>query len=174
MNSDLYTILPEALVTAADFRITYQVRGTQPKDSASGLCWLDEEKDRWVWLKDSQLENNLISATSMGGGAFAILYDLEPPVISRLNLVAGRTVESALPSIEFHLSDSTSGIADDRSIDIRIDRKWMIPEYDPETEICRTAPLEPLEPGDHHLAIIVTDRAGNKAEQYLIFNVADK
>ncbi|UCC44282.1 MAG: M23 family metallopeptidase [Candidatus Zixiibacteriota bacterium] len=173
MNSDLYTILPEALVTAADFGVTYRVRGTQPKDSSSGLCWLDEKEDRWVWLKDSDLKNNLISATSMGGGRFAARYDLKPPVISRLNLVAGRSVDSPFPSIEFHLSDSTSGIADDRSIDIRIDRKWMIPEYDPETEICTTAPVEPLEPGDHHLAIIVTDRAGNKAEQYLIFNVAE-
>jgi hypothetical protein len=47
----------------------------------------------------------------------------------------------------------------------------MIPEYDPESKQCKTAPLKPLEEGNHHLGITVTDRAGNKAEHYMQFSV---
>ena len=61
-----------------------------------------------------------------------------------MNLIPGRTVESPYPHIEFTVTDSLSGIGDDQSFDIRIDKNWLIPEYDPETGICRVRPVEPL------------------------------
>ncbi len=173
MNSDFYEVFPEAFVTRKDFDVKLRITSRHLKNDRSGLCWLDVKKDRWIWLEDSRYQNDIISATSRGGGAFGAVFDFDPPRIDRLNLVPRETVETAYPAIEFRLSDTLSGIADDRSIDIRIDRKWMIPEYDPQTEICKTQPIEPLDPGEHHLAIIVIDRAGNKAEKYLIFNVRD-
>jgi len=86
-------------------------------------------------------------------------------------MVPGRTVDTPYPEIKFRLIDSLSGIADDRSIDIRIDDQWMIPEYDPHSQWCKTRPFHPLEPGEHRLTISVTDRAGHTTEQNMIFYV---
>jgi hypothetical protein len=171
LNSDLYTIQPEAFATREDFTVEYRIPRNRQLNAQTGMCWLDTEEDRWVWLEDSRYANDTVTASSLGGGTFAALYDVHPPRIDRMNLVPGRTVSTSFPIIEFRLSDTLSGIGDDRNIDIRIDGDWMIPEYDPESEICKTLPVEPLADGEHHLAIVVTDRAGNKTEEYLIFNV---
>ncbi len=77
-------------------------------------------------------------------------------------------------TISFVLKDTLSGIKDDRNITIKLDGKWLIPEYDPVTGICETTPNEPLANGSHHLGIIVTDQAGNTTEQYLNFTMRAK
>jgi hypothetical protein len=171
MNSDLYTILPEAFVTRKDFEVNFRLGSTKGNNSLSGICWLDEEEDKWVWLEDNNFGDNDVTASSVGGGKFAAVFDHDPPQIDRLSMVPGRTVDTPYPEIKFRLIDSLSGIADDRSIDIRIDDQWMIPEYDPHSQWCKTRPFHPLEPGEHNLTISVTDRAGHTTEQNMIFYV---
>jgi hypothetical protein len=105
------------------------------------------------------------------GGSFTAVYDFEPPVISKLTPVNGERVRDLRPKIRFTMADSLSGFEDDRNILIKLDGKWQIPEFDPETGICWTQPLEPLAPGNHHLSVEITDRVGNKAAQYLQFMV---
>jgi hypothetical protein len=66
-----------------------------------------------------------------------------------------------------------SGIEDDQNIIVKIDGQWQIVDYDPETHRCVTQHVKDLEPGRHHLAIMVYDRAGNLTEQYLNFIVKE-
>ncbi|MBD3403391.1 peptidoglycan DD-metalloendopeptidase family protein [candidate division GN15 bacterium] len=176
LNSDLYEIYPEAFLTRRDFEASIGIRAINQVNHKSGLCWWDQEENEWVWLTDSEWddERRLVSASSRGGGRFAAVYDLTPPAISHINIRAGMTYYNPRPLIKFSLADNLSGIEDDRAIDIRLNGEWLIPEYDPESEECKTRPLERLEDGNHHLAIKVTDRAGNTAEQYLQFYVRDK
>ena len=87
---------------------------------------------------------------------------------------ANKKYRNANLPIRFELSDTLSGFEDDRNILIKLDGNWMIPEYDPETFICQTQPIKSLEVGEHHLAIVVTDRMGNKSEKYLKFWIRAK
>ena len=50
----------------------------------------------------------------------------------------------------------------------------MIPEYDPNTKVCKTTPLEPMTDGMHNLRIVATDRVGNATEQKIHFFVRKK
>jgi hypothetical protein len=174
MNSDAYKLLPESFPTRDNIR--YQVFMNIPNDKSylTGLCRFDFKNGKWAWRSDSKFHSDTVFAGSASGGTFAAVFDSHEPEITKLSIRARQTVYEDQPLIQFNLRDTLSGIADDRSIDIKLDRKWMIPEYDPETGICTTRPLEPLKNGDHHLAIKVTDRAGNLAEQYLIFTVAKR
>jgi hypothetical protein len=173
LASALYEVLP----TTFPVRKPFIIRGRLPQattlEDYIGLCWLDEDKDKWVWLDDNKFADGFFRASSIGGGRFGLVADGDPPVIDRMNLIPKRTVLTSRPLIEFRLIDSLSGFLDDRNIDIRIDKKWMIPEYDPESKWCRTQPVEPLEDGEHHLAIVVTDQSGRRTEQYVLFYVKD-
>jgi len=71
MNSDLYTILPEAFVTRKEFEVNFRLGSTKRNNSLSGICWLDEREDRWVWLEDNSYSENDVTASSMGGGKLA-------------------------------------------------------------------------------------------------------
>jgi hypothetical protein len=173
MNSAYYRILPEAFTCRKNFEVSLKLPQKSPYNDHSGICWLDEEEDRWVWLDSNTFEDNVLRAQSTGGGLFAAVFDIEPPRIKYLSIVDGRTYQSRQPAVNFVIEDTLSGIGTDEDIVIKIDGKWLIPEYDPETGQCRAKPLEPLSPGRHHLGIRVTDRAGNLTEQYLNFYVKE-
>ncbi len=170
VNSDHIKIMPDAFVCKKPFLISYKIPKAYDVNNRSGLCWLDEENNRWVWLNNT-FENNTLTAPSLGGGSFVAVFDFVPPVIKQLSIKNGGHYESLRPAVNFIIEDTLSGIGDDRDIRIEIDGKWQIPEYDPETGWCTSKPVEPLKPGSHHLGIMVTDRAGNLTEQYLNFFV---
>ncbi|MCH9024859.1 MAG: hypothetical protein IH931_05945, partial [candidate division Zixibacteria bacterium] len=173
LNSDHYEILPEAFLCREEFEVSIEMIGELPKNDLSGICWLDKKENEWVWLENEK-EGNRLRAKSIGGGSFAAVIDYDPPSIKNLNVRANKKYRNANMPIRFELSDTLSGFEDDRNILIKLDGNWMIPEYDPETFICQTAPIKSLEPGEHHLAIIVTDRMGNKSEKYLKFWIRAK
>ncbi len=170
LNSDNYEIFPEAFRCREEFDISYKMAGDLPKNLLTGLCWLDKKKGNWTWLKNTN-ENNLLTAKSRGGGSFAAVVDYDNPVIGNLNIRPNQIYTDSLLNIRFLLMDSLSGFEDDRSIVIELDGQWVIPEYDPETNVCITQPNAPLAAGEHHLAFTVIDRAGNKSEKYLIFKM---
>ena len=173
MNSDHYQILPEAFVCKDNYKISYKIPWETGINKQSGLCWLNKEKDKWIWLNNS-FDNNTLESFSHGGGSFAAIIDYDAPSISKLTIFDGGSYNDPQPPVNFILEDTISGIEDDRSIRIEVDGQWLIPEYDPESGWVRSKPLEPLETGRHHLGIMVTDRAGNLFEQYMNFIVKKK
>jgi len=173
INSDHYIIQPEAFVTRKDFDMRLRLRGINAAYKHAGICWLDEEEDKWVWLDGNEWSEEAysLSAQSAGGGSFVSVFDTEPPEITALNHRPNAEYPSPKRVIRFKIEDNLSGIRDDRDIVIRLNGEWMIPEYDPESGICKTQRLRNLGNGEHHIAIEVTDRAGNKAEQYVTFTI---
>ncbi len=170
LNSDTYEILPEAFRCREFFNISYDIIGGLPKNTLTGLCWLDKKKGNWMWL-DNFNQNNTVTAKSRGGGLFAAVIDYENPLIWNLNIRPNQAYTDSMLPIRFYLADSLSAFEDDRSIVIQLDGKWIIPEYDPETNVCISQPNAPLPVGEHHLAIEAIDRAGNKSEKYLKFKI---
>ena len=171
VNSDFYRVKPDAFITASDFDLSYTFDSTAYLPEKTGLCWLDEKDNKWVWLDDNAGDGTMLTASSQGGGPFTAVIDDRPPTISDLSPHEGWNYRNSRPTIRFLLDDEISGIRDDRNISISIDGEWLIPEYEPETKICRSRPLEDLSEGFHKLDIVVTDRAGNMTEQSVTFNV---
>jgi hypothetical protein len=164
-------VKPDAFLTASDFEISFAFDSTAYLPEKTGLCWLDEKENKWVWLDDNIGDSTMLMASSRGGGPFTAVIDDRPPTISDLSVHEGWNYRNSRPTIQFLLDDEISGIRDDRNISITIDGEWLIPEYEPETKICRSRPLENLSDGPHKLDIVVTDRAGNVTEQSVNFNV---
>jgi hypothetical protein len=169
LSSLHYQILPEAFVCRSNFEISLWDMRRGDRGWVSGLCWLNQKADKWVWITD-RVANDTVFGASTGGGSFALVYDVEPPKIRRLSVAAGGSYADPYQKISFLLEDNLAGFADDRSIIVKLDGKWMIPEYNPGTKRFTAVPMSPLSPGEHHLAIEITDRAGLKTEQYLKFS----
>ncbi len=169
LSSEHYQLSPQFFAMRHPFHVT-MIPLPLPDSIRSAIYHLDEKKDRWVWTTDSA-RGELLYGTSRLGGSYASVYDLEAPVITDLSVRDGQTVTDNRPVLTFGIKEDCSGIADDRSIVIKLDDKWQIPEYDPEMNVCRTQPMAPLAPGSHHLSVEVTDRAGNMGYQYLHFTV---
>jgi hypothetical protein len=176
LNSGLYDLQPTAFVTRGNFDVELTIKAVNRINNKSGICWYDPDEDEWVWLTDNVWDSTsqTLTASAQGGGRYGAVLDLNAPTISHLNIRQGKTYFNPRQTIRFNLSDDLSGIADDRSIVILLDRQWMIPEYDPESEVCKTTPVEPLSDGNHHLEIQVTDRAGNTVSEFRQFLVKNR
>ena len=175
--SKSYRILPEAFVTKQPFTVELRVDSSVENPDKTGLCWWDEKEREWVWINDDSLTtglDGLARGKSQGGGVFAALTDNAPPRIRNVNITNGSTVPTTWPEVRFDLVDSLSGIADDRSIEVRINDEWLIPEYDPERETLVAKPYRQVTPGDCKLTISVVDRVGNRTELSRKFRVVEK
>ncbi len=168
--SSLVEIKPEAFLCKSNFKVSYTVKKKDPFYERAGICWYSEDEKKWVWL-DNQRDGHTLTAESSGGGTFAVVYDLAPPVISRINLKSGLTYKSQNLKVTFLVEDVLSDIADDQSFKVKLDKEWLIPEYDTETKQFIARPAQPLSHGNHHLSIEIVDRVGNLAQQYLKFFV---
>ena len=171
--SDIVELKPKAFICKSDFKVTYSVKKRDPFYERTGISWFNDDKNEWVWLNTERDGYNL-STASTGGGTFAVLYDLEPPVISKLNIIDKRTYPSNHFKITFEVDDLLSGIKDDLAFMVRLNKEWMIPEYDPESKKFVAFPEKPLETGNYHLGIEVVDAVGNKTEQYLNFYIKNR
>ncbi len=170
--SEIVEIKPSAFLCKSNFKIQYTIRNTNPFYERTGFGWFNEEKKEWVWLENERDEYELTSE-STGGGTFAVLYDLIAPTISKLNLIDQKTYYINRFKVTFKIEDDLSGIADDLSFNVKIDKEWLIPEYDPETNKFIATPAQPLSAGKHHFGLEVVDKVGNKTEQYLNFIVKE-
>lgn len=127
-------------------------------------------KRQWNRL-NSKVAGNKINTESSLTGTFAVLKDTDAPHVRKISPSNGRVIQSNLPLIKCNVSDDLSGIDDNDRITITLDGEWLIPEYDPETEILKTTPRSPLKNGKHELVIRVSDYAGNERVMHSQFTV---
>ncbi|MCK4427265.1 MAG: M23 family metallopeptidase [candidate division Zixibacteria bacterium] len=129
-----------------------------------GLYELAEEG----WWKPIGQDLDTINKTVSGEvryfSTYALLEDTTPPVIKKVYPYNGKKLKQRKPKINAVVGDDLSGIGSDLDIQITIDGEWMIPEYDPETNVLFTRPTFPLSYGKHELVISVKDRVGNRGE----------
>ena len=112
-----------------------------------------------------------ISARTFGFGTFALVRDVEPPVIMALSPGNLTHTTNPMPRLRAVFKDKLSGISGENNRLLKLDGKKVIAEYDPEALVIFYTPEEPLAKGEHTVEIIVTDRSGNTAQRKHIFYV---
>lgn len=119
----------------------------------------------WKFIgQDLDTTNKTVSGKVRYFSTYALLEDTIPPVIKEIHPYNREKIKSRTLKIESVVKDNLSGIGSDLDILTTIDGKWMIPEYDPETNILFARPTFPLSYGKHELLISVKDRCGNRSE----------
>jgi hypothetical protein len=114
--------------------------------------------------QDLDTINKTVSGEVRCFSTYVLLEDTKPPVIKKVHPYNGKKLKQRKPKIKAVVGDDLSGIGSDLDIQVTIDGEWMIPEYDPETNVLLTRPTFPLSYGKHELVISVKDRVGNRGE----------
>jgi hypothetical protein len=69
-----------------------------------------------------------------------------------------------LDRVQFSAVDELSGIGTDKNLSISIDGQFVVPEWDPETDIITGYPHWNVGSGVHQISIRVSDVSGNLSE----------
>ncbi len=125
--------------------------------SKSTIVHFDRRKR--YYAKGGTWRNNYITAKSKAFGGFAVMIDTVPPVITPINITENKNMVNN-SAIEIKITDNLSGI---KSYKGRIDRKWVIMEYESKkAKIFHT--FDNLAKGKHTFELTLTDGVGNTSE----------
>ncbi|KPL03332.1 MAG: hypothetical protein AMJ73_07470, partial [candidate division Zixibacteria bacterium SM1_73] len=168
---EIYSVEPSTIPLNgfAKISLNYTEEDCDPQKLA-----LYELTDAGWWRSighDLDSTNKIVSGKVRYFSSYALLEDTKPPVIEKIYPYNGKKFEQRKPEIKAIVKDDLSGIGSDLDILITIDGEWMIPEYDPETNVLTTRPTYPLSYGKHELLISVKDGVGNISEAKRYFFV---
>jgi hypothetical protein len=126
---------------------------------------------KWVMVGNEwDAANAQVGAKLRILGRYALLADLLPPEIDALRPAAGKVVK-ARPAIRAAIRDRGAGIGREEDIELVLDGRAIIAEYDPDAGLVHGHLPEDLLPGQHNLLVRVRDMAGNQAEVKSEFEV---
>jgi hypothetical protein len=162
--SEVYSFEPSTVPLNGFAKITLKYTAGDCDPQKLGLYELTEG-DWWKLIgQDLDIISKTVSGKVRYFSTYALLKDTTPPLIKKVDPYPGKKTKQRKPMIKAVVKDDLSGIGSDLDILITIDGKWMIPEYDPETNVLFTRPPSPLSYGQHKLLISVKDRCGNRSE----------
>lgn len=98
-------------------------------------------------------------------GVFALLVDDVPPEILEFQPANQEVISDRQPNMLVKVRDVSSGIWREEDIEMRIDGKKLIVEYDPEEDLLFARPRMPLAVGSHQIEVVVRDICGNEARR---------
>jgi hypothetical protein len=169
--SKLYSFQPSTVPFngRAKISIDFPCEGTDPR--RLGLYeWTAEGSWNYVG-QDLDSLNCSIAGMVRYLSTYALLEDTLPPTIEKISVRPGSILKQKRPVITALFYDDLSGIGGDQDVRMDIDGEWMIPEYDVDTKILSTRPINPLTEGKHVLTIWGRDRAGNEIKVKRSFSV---
>ncbi|MGP8214088.1 MAG: M23 family metallopeptidase [Bacteroidia bacterium] len=102
-------------------------------------------------------ENGYMVAHPKNFGSFAIMMDMERPVIRPINIYKNKDMSKS-SSIEFEITDDLSGIA---NYSAYVDDHWILMEFNPKKNMIYYTFDEHVDKGKHHLKLVVVDNVGN-------------
>ncbi|MBT4140813.1 MAG: hypothetical protein HOE48_23070, partial [Candidatus Latescibacteria bacterium] len=98
-----------------------------------------------------------------------LLIDDVPPQIRGLRPAQNQVVSERQPKVLATIRDVSSGIWREEDIEIRLNGKKLIVEFDPEEDLIFAKPRKPLAVGRHQVEVVVRDICGNEARQIHAF-----
>jgi hypothetical protein len=159
--SDLINIEPNYQILKNNVLLTMAYNGICRYPEKLGIYKLKPSKGfSFIGGKTDTLKQ-FISTKSPTLGRFFVGLDTIAPVIKIILPKWAKTVKPAF-IIKFKVKDTLSDIAAEDDISVTIDGKFVLPEWDPETEFVVARPHWQVERGRHKIRISVKDAVGNE------------
>lgn len=160
-----YRIWPEQAPLRDDIHVTVPLEaGT----STVGLGAYRRVGSTWRWMP-SEVSGEVVQFGTRKLGTFQLMSDTTPPSLQAQPSSPSGTVRNFRPTIEFHVEDRGSGIADWTAT---YRDEWLLMAYDPELNLLSWEKDVALTEGDGKLVVEVTDNAGNVSTREFEFTIA--
>ena len=126
-----------------------------------GIYKFNQFKKKWTFVDNNRKMDN-ITATVISGGIYSIIRDKKPPRIKKAIPKINSTYRhDHFDQIQFEIEDKLSGITDENNIDVFLDGKKIIVEYNSYRNTVHYKLKNNLKIGTHSLKIEVRDNVGN-------------
>ncbi len=160
-KSAYYSFLPSDIPLAKPAKITIRCPKGKCRLAKTGLYEFLNGRYEFTG-QEIDSANNAISGEVRDLSAYVLLEDRLAPQIREVYPKAGQKINVKEIIISARILDDLSGIGSDKDIEVYLDGKWQIPEYDPEKLVLVSRPSKPLSAGWHRLVIKARDRMGNQ------------
>ena len=126
-----------------------------------GIYKFDKRKEKWKFINSSK-DMKDITAIVKFGGIYSIIRDKKSPAIRKsIPKINSTYRHDHFDQIQFEIEDKLSGIKNENNIDVFLDGKKLIVEYNSHRRTVHYKLKNNLEIGSHSLKIKVRDNVGN-------------
>ena len=169
---DIYEIFPRDVPLRKSATIEIKYPATDPSPAKLGIYQVNSNRTGFRGNKIN-FQNSTISCNISNLGAFTIIRDTIPPYVEIKRPGNLARLSNNKPLLLASVNDELSGIANERSIVMRLDGEKVIAEFDPDAKIIKYEPDEPLLPGEHTLSVWAIDNSSNEVLVSQTFYVLD-
>jgi len=158
--SDVYTVEPFDVPLNNGARIRMTLPDDIARQKGVGLYYKDRRRKSWKFLPSEFDGVRTFSAKILSLEKFVALRDTIAPSLRPINLSRFNESGGSITRLTFSVRDEMSGIYRETQIQVRIDGRWSLFEYDPEERLVYIHKRH-IPRGKHVVKIVVTDNAGN-------------
>ncbi|MDQ7063167.1 MAG: M23 family metallopeptidase [candidate division KSB1 bacterium] len=157
--SRVYVAHPQDVPLNSGVQVSIRYPDMVSDPSKLGVYYFSRNK--WVFI-DNKLDTEAkrVSALVLSLEKFALRKDDTPPTVI-VRVPGKRKILKPTTPIRVYAKDEQSGFESEESLELYIDGRKVIAEYDPENDVVVYAPRRPLTPGTHQLRFKATDKSGN-------------
>ena len=157
----MYEVFPQDIPLKRSGTIKLQYPADDPLPEKLGIYRVGTRRHSFAGNAiDSS--NHTIASSVSNLGAFTLIRDVEPPTIEIRYPNSNAQLRNGKPTLLARVRDELSGIANERSIVMRLDGKKVIAEFDPDAKTVKFKPDVPLSAGEHSVSVWAKDRCNNE------------
>tara|TARA_B100000315_G_scaffold260938_1_gene328028 strand:+ start:17501 stop:19744 length:2244 start_codon:yes stop_codon:yes gene_type:complete len=170
--SDAYQLQPFDRPLQDTARVAIALDRSVTDISRMGIFYYDP-KSEWTYLPSQYNEKKKMFFTTVFSlETMAVIQDQTNPVITDIFPGPGgsyfaKDVRTLFASI----NDELAGVKNEQDIELLLDGKTLLCEYQPINKYIRYILQEPLKKGGHNLIITVKDQVGNSAKKEISFSI---
>ena len=166
-KSNSYKILPSTI----PFENSAKINFNHLKDDGIGIYFFDKKNKKWKYL-ETEYKDGDYSAEINSNEIFAIIQELEPPVIKNLkpDIDANYRAQD-INKIEFFVEDNLSGISNIENISLKLDEQPLLFDFNLYQKKISYEFEDWLTLGAHKIEIKVIDNVGNTTIRKGSFNI---
>jgi hypothetical protein len=167
---NVYQVFPKDVLLKGRINLTleYPVSDTLPEK----LGIYSGKNNNWRFAGNNiDSRANKISTKVSSLNNYTLIRDVTPPVISVIRPAKSSTLKDTMPQFEIKIFDELSGIANERSITMKLDGKKVIAEFDPEIKSVMYKCDQPLIPGRHQFTVTAIDNCSNESKVIRYFYI---
>ncbi len=166
MVSPVYMVEPEDVALADKITLAIRTNATDTSRRGIGLYLKTRGRNEWSFIGQGRDQGEaMVSGTATRLGAFVLIRDRQPPAILSLSPAPGAQITDRTPLITALFKDEVAGMGSEEQLQLLLDGRMVIAEYDPEDEALRYQVKQALTPGRHEIECRISDRCGNRSRK---------
>ncbi len=168
--SRIYDIEPKDVLLNQGAFVHIRIPHLETSPEKLGVYYKELRKRKWIFIDNSfDVNAGSMSAKILSFEQFALIRDSEPPEITRIRPGRNVRLKNRTPRISLNIQDTLSGIKSEEEIEIRLNGRRLIAEYDPERKRIFYDIKEPLATGRYEINVKAEDNAKNVTTKTSVF-----